>query len=337
MEKIKQIYERLMDSESKDIYKARLLYSLTHDYGEICHIVAGTKPAKLVREQIARFPGNPIYLWGTGFWSVHVQRAFPEIHWSGFVDSNPKEKVRNGLCVLSAEEFKEKHRDAVVVITSTAWYEEIYEQLLSYQCESDKIVNVGKAMTELFDEQYFDLPYLTHVQDEVFVDAGCFDGLTVNNFIKWSGGQYQEILSFEPDQKCYEKCSELLNSVDRLRLVDRGLWSSEQTLCFHETGASDSAITEEGEVQIHTARLDDCIGNRKISFIKMDIEGAEKEAILGARHTIESYKPKLAISIYHKPEDIWELPELLLDICPEYRFYLRHYSLRDAETVLYAL
>ena len=69
----------------------------------------------------------------------------------------------------------------------------------------------------------------------------------------------------------------------------------------------------------------------------MDIEGAEREAIIGARNIIKSQKPKMAVSIYHKKEDIWELPKLLIEINPEYKFYLRHYSFRDAETVLYAI
>lgn len=83
--------------------------------------------------------------------------------------------------------------------------------------------------------------------------------------------------------------------------------------------------------------LDEIAGDRRITFIKMDIEGAEKEALVGAQNIIRNQKPKLAISIYHKKEDIWELPALLLEMNPEYQFYLRHYSLREAETVLYAV
>ena len=69
----------------------------------------------------------------------------------------------------------------------------------------------------------------------------------------------------------------------------------------------------------------------------MDIEGAEYQAILGAKKIIDKYKPKLAICVYHKPEDIWELPWLIHKINQEYKFYLRHYSFGDVETVLYAL
>jgi hypothetical protein len=68
----------------------------------------------------------------------------------------------------------------------------------------------------------------------------------------------------------------------------------------------------------------------------MDIEGAELNALKGARRIIEEQTPKLAICVYHKPKDIWEIPQLILDICPRYKFYLRHYSFSPTETVLYA-
>ena len=74
-----------------------------------------------------------------------------------------------------------------------------------------------------------------------------------------------------------------------------------------------------------------------ITFIKMDIEGSEIPALRGAKEIIETQKPKLAICVYHKPEDIWEIPELILDYVPEYRLYLRHYSITYTETVLYAI
>ena len=72
-------------------------------------------------------------------------------------------------------------------------------------------------------------------------------------------------------------------------------------------------------------------------MIKMDIEGAETEALKGAKMIIKRDKPVLAISIYHKPEDIIELPELISDIHEGYKFYLRHYSLSWYDTVLYAI
>ena len=89
-------------------------------------------------------------------------------------------------------------------------------------------------------------------------------------------------------------------------------------------------------MEISTVRMDDVI-KEPVTFIKMDIEGSEYRALLGARNIIESYKPKLAISIYHKSEDIWQLPQLILEMNSEYKLYLRHYSTAAAETVMYAI
>lgn len=69
----------------------------------------------------------------------------------------------------------------------------------------------------------------------------------------------------------------------------------------------------------------------------MDIEGAEINALKGAEKTIKGYKPKLAICVYHKKEDIWEIPKLILSYVPEYKLYLRHYSPFKDETVLYCV
>ncbi len=118
-------------------------------------------------------------------------------------------------------------------------------------------------------------------------------------------------------------------------MIPKGLWSEYAEMSFKSNGGS-SSITEDGDVHIIADCIDRCI-DAPVTFIKMDIEGAEYQAILGAKNIINKYKPKLAICVYHKPEDIWELPWLIHKINPEYKFYLRHYSFGDVETVLYAL
>lgn len=207
---------------------------------------------------------------------------------------------------------------------------------MSYGVEKNKIINIGAYVENLTIRQYFDLPQLPHVEDEVFVDAGCFDGESVKNFVKWSNGQYKEIYSFEPDGGCYQKCKEILADVSNCYLINKGLWNTDTVLSFKATGLSDSTICEDGETRIHTCRMDEELKGKRVTFIKMDIEGAEREALIGAENIIKEQKPKLAISIYHKKEDIWEIPNLILEINPNYKFYIRQYSLRDAETVLYA-
>jgi len=116
-----------------------------------------------------------------------------------------------------------------------------------------------------------------------------------------------------------------------------GAWSSSTILRFSARGDSSSHIAESGEIEIPVKALDDMILEERPTFIKMDIEGAETEALRGSRKIIEKYKPKLAICIYHKPEDLFEIPLLIREMCDEYRILIRQYSNSRFETVCYAI
>ena len=146
------------------------------------------------------------------------------------------------------------------------------------------------------------------------------------------------IFAFEPDENNFRKCKSVLERIDNVsyQLIPKGLWNSEAVLDFCASSNEGSRFVAGGGTCIPVTSLDAVIDG-KVTFIKMDIEGAEYEALKGAERLIREYKPKLAVSVYHKPEDIWELPGLILSFCPEYTFYLRHYSLSSEETVLYAV
>lgn len=108
-----------------------------------------------------------------------------------------------------------------------------------------------------------------------------------------------------------------------------------KTLRFNEQGDMGSKISDIGNTQINCVALDDIVKEKTV-LIKMDIEGSEIDAINGARRLIKNGSP-LAISVYHKPSDIWMIPKLILSINPRYKFYLRHYSNCIFETVLYGV
>ena len=98
-----------------------------------------------------------------------------------------------------------------------------------------------------------------------------------------------------------------------------------------------SKIDENGLDEICTESIDNILQNEKATFIKMDVEGAELESLKGAEKTIKKYKPKLAIAIYHKEDDILSIPQFILECRDDYKFYIRHYTSCNFETVLYAL
>lgn len=96
-------------------------------------------------------------------------------------------------------------------------------------------------------------------------------------------------------------------------------------------------VSEDGRTIIAGESIDNVLKGDRATFIKMDVEGAELKSLIGAENTIKNYKPRLAISIYHKPSDIYEIPQLLMEYRPDYRFYIRHYTSYIWETVLYAI
>ena len=185
-------------------------------------------------------------------------------------------------------------------------------------------------------DQYFEKDIMEFSDTEVFIDGGCYTGDTIIEFIKRVNNSFSHIYGFEPDIENYEKAKTNLALINNIDIFNNGLWDKEDTLPFDSKGNGSSRIDNKGLTTVHLISLDSFLENKHIpTFIKMDIEGAEKQAILGAKNIIEKYRPRLAVCVYHKPEDIYELTKLINDM-NQYRFKLRHYSKSNIETVLYA-
>lgn len=174
-------------------------------------------------------------------------------------------------------------------------------------------------------------------RNESFIDGGALDGGDSMNFIKWCNGNYDAIYMFEPDADNYQNLVPLQVANNKIAIYEEGLWSSLGKVYFSAGNKENSAISEKGNAVIQVTSIDEKLQGKGISVIKMDIEGSEKQALIGAAKTIRKWKPRLAICVYHKPEDIIEIPLKILELNPEYKFYLRHYSYMDTETVLYAI
>lgn len=121
-----------------------------------------------------------------------------------------------------------------------------------------------------------------------------------------------------------------------IEAYDYGVYNENTIKCFQSGNGINSLISDYGTDKIKLIKLDDFI-SENVTFIKMDIEGAEMPALEGCKKTIEKYKPKLAICVYHKVDDLWKIPLFIKKLNPEYKLYLRHYSSTFAETVCYAI
>lgn len=336
---IRNIYAHLGDDESKEIYVNRLLFSLTGDRNYIIRIIQNTELYQNICE-ILKTDRREKYIFGIGQWGKIITDLFWEFGFSGIIDNYAKGRYRS-LPILNLKDFLKKNADASVYIASTGFHTDFYEMLRLAGIKEERIIDITGMMLDVYHErQYFDLPVLRECKEEkeIFVDGGCYDAANSDMFTKWAGNMPKKVYAFEPDENNFRICKAVLENIKDLHyeLIPKGLWSSENVLKFCASANEASQLAENGKVQIPVTRLDTAVDG-KATFLKMDIEGAEYEALQGAENLIRKYRPKLAISVYHKMEDIWELPNLILSFCSDYTFYLRHYSLSSEETVLYAV
>jgi len=190
-------------------------------------------------------------------------------------------------------------------------------------------------------EQYFpkDIPIIPQNDELRFIDCGAFIGDTIelinNNVPK---NKKISVVSYEPDLNNLKTLQNNIKKISHINIVviPAGVYSKTTILKFSLSG-SGSAISENGNVSVAVTSLDETVYSFHPNYIKMDIEGAEKEALLGAKNIIKEFTPNLAVSLYHKPEDLWELPLLINELNPNYDYYIRVHAHLGIETVLYCV
>ena len=161
-------------------------------------------------------------------------------------------------------------------------------------------------------------------KNESFLDLGAYRGDTVEEFLRYCGGEYGEIIALEPDRRTFKKLCAYLENVPRSTAVQKAIYSEKITLTFSSKAGRQSTISDRGE-QVETATVDEICKDKEITYIKMDVEGAEKEALDGAVQTLKTQKPKLNIALYHRSADIFELPLKIAEINPNYKFHIRRH------------
>ncbi len=187
------------------------------------------------------------------------------------------------------------------------------------------------------EDEYFDTEIMPLGDDEVFIDGGGYDGDTVLRFIEKTNNNYKKIHLFEPDARLCNKAAANLADYRDIDFVKRGLYSSNKTLRFTSTGDVDGFIDPDGDLEINVVALDNYI-KEEISFLKLDVEGAEEEALIGAKNHLKNNSPKLAVAVYHQSQDLWKIPSLITSINSKYQeFYLRNYSRTSLDIVLYGI
>lgn len=189
------------------------------------------------------------------------------------------------------------------------------------------------------DTQYTIKDIIPSKSYQRFIDCGAFTGDTILSLIK-EGISFEKIAAFEPTLESFKKLSQFAaESTDRIKesvLFPCGVWSTTLTMRFSSDAGASSGVSSIGDTFIQCVAIDDVLHDFKPTFVKMDIEGAEPDALIGCNRTIHNYQPVLAICIYHDLRHIWEVMLLLQSWNLGYKFYLRAYAC-GFETVLFAV
>ena len=356
MKWIKEISGKLMDVESKTVFASRVLYSITGDNTYLLNLGKRFKKSVTSSDKWKKFSNRlalaekeyGVVLYSAGAFGRKMLDLTREIRWRCVIDQNPKCNELRGIPVESCETYFKNMRDEYIVIPSMFYFDDMRNFLLRHGVDVGRIID-GTVLYELTEGlQYFDLKELSHCDgQEVFADVGCCDGMSSVQFMKWCGGDGY-CYCFEPDRYNIERVQKNMKNKnipsDTYCLIPKGAWNEETRLLFVADGNGASHVSgvygEDGSENmegIQVTTIDKVIGDKPLTFIKMDIEGSELNALRGAEQTIRKQKPKLAICVYHKSDDIREIPEYILSIRSDYKFYLRHYSFEASETVLYAV
>ncbi len=177
--------------------------------------------------------------------------------------------------------------------------------------------------------------------EEVFVDCGAYDGDTIRLFLDESQSKFERLIAFEPDAANFALLETSIAGLEmdvreRIQLRHAATSSENGRVRMSEGNGAASSIGS-GECEVEAVALDAELSRTPPSYLKMDVEGAEAASLNGAANLIRQHTPVLAISAYHRQNDIWSIPLLIQSINPNYSFFLRPHLLEGFDLVCYAI
>ena len=233
-----------------------------------------------------------------------------------------------------------------VILDNLPAIEQTYQNLAdetSRQCLLDLCafrlgMNDAYASFSHADHQYFNGLTLSKLPSKklTYVDCGAYNGDTFFEFV--SKVEVANAYLFEPDPDNFKLLTEAVKKSSTsavcmpLAVADRY-----RILSFNSGNGEGGAISDTGTVHIAAVALDEVLPGQDVDFLKLDVEGAEIAAIQGGALLIKRSRPVLAISLYHRPQDVWEILEQLMRVCENYQFYIRQHYSNSFDSVLYAI
>ena len=191
------------------------------------------------------------------------------------------------------------------------------------------------------EESYF-LDSLYRIDDrEVFVDCGAYTGDTAEQVIRRNPA-FSRIVAIEADPQNFDRLTKWIGTLDapvasRISALNVAVGAKRGKLRFQAGGGDGARLAADGNVVVECIPIDELAPEAAPTFIKMDIEGAELDALEGARRSIQTHRPILSICVYHKQDDLWRIPLFIHTLVEDYRLFLRPHEVDGKELVCYAV
>jgi len=176
----------------------------------------------------------------------------------------------------------------------------------------------------------------------VFVDCGAYDGDSIRDFLAHRQNDFARIYAFEPDETNFRRLQSFVDRLppmvaEKIVIHKAGVGEARTRVAFNATGNMSAAQSSKGASMVDVVSLDELIeSDNNPIFLKLDVEGAEWQALKGGQRLIERYEPTIAISIYHQPDDLWELPLYIARLNPRYKLFLRTQGEDGMDVICYA-
>lgn len=188
--------------------------------------------------------------------------------------------------------------------------------------------------------KYFDSDFGENKGFQRYIDCGAFDGDTLRDLNQLKG-KVEKVALFESDMSTFKELLKMIGNdsqiyAEEMSLYPCGVWSDTVKLRANNGMELNSHISDDGDDIIQCVAIDQVLKGFNPTFVKIDVEGAEYQALTGARNTITENKPDIVISLYHDLRDIWELPLFIKSWDLGYKFYIRVYGKGGNATMLYA-
>ena len=231
---------------------------------------------------------------------------------------------------LFNEEYLQENADKLQKVKKLLADEQsrkVLDDIISYKLTGD--IKLLKGCETPTDEGW---SLLKIGKQETSIDLGAYNGDTVDKFLRITNKEFEHIYALEPDRRSFDRMVRRNYALGRgiFHPVNAAAWNEDTILQFRHSGGRSSAAAggKYGRgrmVPVQAMKVDTLLEGSKATLLKFDVEGSEREALEGASETISKYRPKLILSVYHRTEDLLELPLKIHDMYGGYKLYLRHH------------